>query len=55
MRASDAEEVKHSGLGLEDRATTEGANFDGRHGDRDLEVTVETVIALASATRKDKQ
>lgn len=39
--ATDAEEVEHCGLGLEDGAAAEGADFDGGHGDGDLEVTAE--------------
>jgi hypothetical protein len=29
--AADAEEVEHGGLGLEDGAATDGANFDAGH------------------------
>ena len=36
MGASDAEEVKHSGLGLKDGTATEGADLDGGHGDGDF-------------------
>lgn len=38
--AADAEEVEHSGLGLEDGAAADGADFDRGHGDGDLEVAV---------------
>jgi hypothetical protein len=38
---ADAEEVEHGGLGFEHGAAADGADFDGRHGDGDLEVTVE--------------
>lgn len=41
--AADAEEVEHCGLGLEDGAAAEGADFDGGHGDGDLEVAAEAV------------
>ncbi len=47
MSAADAEEVEHSSLGLEDGAAADGADFDGGHGDGDLEVAVETVFRLA--------
>lgn len=39
--AAHAEEVEHCCLGLEDGAAAEGADFDGGHGDGDLEVTAE--------------
>jgi hypothetical protein len=38
VSAAHAEEVEHSGLGLEDGAAANGADFDGGHGDGDLEV-----------------
>ena len=38
--AAHTEEVEHSGLGLEDRAAANGADFDGGHGDGDVEVAV---------------
>jgi hypothetical protein len=38
VSAADAEEVEHSRLGLEDGAAADGADFDGGHGDGDLEV-----------------
>jgi hypothetical protein len=40
MGATDAEEVEHGGLGLEDGAAANGADFDGRHGNGDLEVAI---------------
>lgn len=43
MRATDAEEVEHSGLGLEDRAAAYGADFYGGHCDGDVEVAVYAV------------
>jgi hypothetical protein len=43
MRATHAEEIEHSGLGFEDRATAYGTDFDRRHADGDLEVAVYTV------------
>jgi hypothetical protein len=39
--AAHAEQVEHGGLGLEDGATANGADFDGRHRDGDLEVAVD--------------
>lgn len=41
VRAADAEHVEHGGLGLEDGAAADGADFDAGHGDGDLEVAVE--------------
>jgi hypothetical protein len=38
VSAAHAEEVEHGGLGLEDGAAANGADFDGGHGDGDLEV-----------------
>ena len=43
MCASDAEEVEHSGLRLQNGAAADGSDFDGRHADGDLEGAVETV------------
>lgn len=40
--AADAEHFEHGGLGLEDGAAADGADFDGGHGDGDLEVAVQT-------------
>ena len=40
VRASDAKEVEHSALWLEDGAATDGADFDAGHADGDLEGTV---------------
>jgi len=37
VSAADAEEVEHGGLGLEDGAAADGADFDRGHGDGDLE------------------
>jgi hypothetical protein len=39
--AAHAEQVEHGGLGLEDGAAANGADFDGRHRDGDLEVAVD--------------
>jgi len=39
--AAYAEEVEHGCLGLENGAAANGADLDGRHGDGDLEVSVE--------------
>lgn len=39
--SANAEHVEHGGLGLEDGAATEGADFNGRHGDGDLERAAE--------------
>lgn len=38
--AADAEEIEHGGLGLEDCAAADGADFDAGHGDGDLEIAV---------------
>jgi hypothetical protein len=38
--AADAEEVEHAGLGFEDGAAADGADFDAGHRDRDLEIAV---------------
>lgn len=38
--AAHAEEVEHGALGLEDGTTTDGTDFDRRHGDGDLEITI---------------
>jgi hypothetical protein len=46
--AADAEEVEHGGLGLEDGAAAYGSDFDGGHGDGDLEVAVYTVCVSLS-------
>ena len=40
MRAAHAEQVEHGGLGLEDGAAADCADFDGGHRDGDLEVAV---------------
>lgn len=37
--AAHAEEIEHGGLWLQDGATAEGADFEGGHGDADLEVS----------------
>lgn len=37
---ADAEKVEAGGLGFEDCAATDGADFDGGHRDGDLEVAV---------------
>lgn len=39
--AAHAEHVEHGGLGLEDGAAAQGADFDGGHGDGDLEGAAE--------------
>lgn len=36
--ATHAEEVEHAGLGFQDGAAADGADFDAGHGDGDLEV-----------------
>lgn len=41
VRATDAEEIEHGGLRLENCAAAEGADFDGGHGDGDLETAAE--------------
>jgi hypothetical protein len=52
---TDAEQVEHGGLGLEDCTTTNGAYFDTRHGNRDLKVTTKTdkMLAYNSKNRRD--
>jgi hypothetical protein len=47
VSATDAEQIEHGRLRLEDCTTTDGANFDTRHGDRDLKVTTKTDNMLA--------
>lgn len=44
VRTAHAEEVEHGGLGLEDCAAAEGADFDGGHGDGNLEVAAEARV-----------
>lgn len=41
MGATDTEQVKHGRLAFEDGATSDCADFDGRHGDADVEVSVQ--------------
>ena len=41
VSAAHTEEVEHGCLGLEDGAAADGADFDGRHGDGDLKVSLE--------------
>ena len=43
VRAAHAQEVEAGGLGLEDGAAADGADFDGGHGDGDVEVAVVAV------------
>jgi hypothetical protein len=38
--AANAEEVEHGGLRFEDRAAADCSDFDGGHGDGDLEVAM---------------
>lgn len=40
VRAANAEKIQHGGLGLEDGAAADGADFNGGHGDGDVEVAV---------------
>lgn len=42
MRAADTKHIKTCGLGLENGAAAEGADFNGRHGDADLKVAAKT-------------
>ena len=51
--AAHAEEVKHAGLGFEDGAAADGADFDGGHGDGDLEVAVVTRGKKCQRERKE--
>jgi hypothetical protein len=41
VRATDTEKIEHGGLGVENGAAADGADFDRGHGDGDLEVTVD--------------
>jgi hypothetical protein len=41
MGATDAEEVEHGALRLENGATAQGADFNGGHRDADLEIAAE--------------
>lgn len=41
VRAFDAEQVEHGHLRFEDGAAADGADFDARHGNADLEVAVQ--------------
>jgi hypothetical protein len=45
--ATDTEQIEHGRLRLEDCTTTNGTDFDTRHGDRDLKVTTKTDSMLA--------
>jgi len=45
---ADAEKVEHGGLGFEDGAAADGADFDAGHGDGDLEVAFETGVDCQS-------
>ena len=42
MSAANSKKIQHRALGLEDRATPNCADFDGWHGDADLEVAIVT-------------
>ena len=42
MSPTDPKKVKHSALRFKNRATTNRADFDARHRDADLEITVVT-------------
>lgn len=42
VRAADAEEVEHGALGFENGTAAESADFDGWHGDADLQVSAKT-------------
>lgn len=44
MGAADAQEVEHRGLGLENGAAADGADFNTGHGNGDLEVAVDTGV-----------
>lgn len=43
VRSADAKHLKHSSLGIEDRTATDSANFERRHGHRDLERAPQTI------------
>ena len=47
VRAADTEEVEAGGLGLKDGAAADGADFDARHRDGDLEVAFEAVFGIS--------
>jgi hypothetical protein len=40
MRATNAEEIEHSGLSFKDSAATDGADFDRRHRHGNLEIAI---------------
>ena len=46
VRAANAEKVQHSGLGLKDCTAANGADLNGGHGDRDLEVAIDAGARL---------
>ena len=47
----DAEQIKHGALGLKDSATAEGTDFEGGHGDRDLEGSAEAGVLLVTSNK----
>ena len=54
VSSTDAEQVEHGGLRLENCTTTDSTNFDTRHRDRDLEVTAKTgeMLVYSSSNKK---
>lgn len=48
MSAAHAQKIQHGALRLQNRSTTDCADFDRRHTDGDLEVAVQTVRLLAN-------
>ena len=55
MSASNAEEVEHCTLRLEDGAAANGADFDGGHGDADLEIAVIAGKSVTIIYRSNRQ
>jgi len=47
VSSADAKKIEHGGLGLEDCTTTDSTNFDTRHRDRDLKVSMKAGQMLA--------
>jgi hypothetical protein len=47
VSTTDAKQIEHGRLRLENCATTNGADLNTRHRDRDLKVAMETVEMLA--------
>jgi len=52
--AADAEDVEKGRLRLEDGAATDGTDFDGGHGDRDVQVAVDAGERLVFGVRESE-